>query len=283
MVSGSPRMWTLTVGSSPGPLPKVAWWLGRLEIHDLVTEAPMPEVAAVGDDLAPELLSWLGAHTLGSDGATVDEALAAAGGPPLAERHPVLLLGELGNPNRLGDLFLDALPIWPVRLDGLARVWNDRMDARDVQPGVHHVTLATSAGWFESTQLGFASPQQLTQLLRWLCDRSAGSWLPVRLTAGSVSLHQGRPLTPPSYEDLIWDGQLEGVRSGLEVPAPNGPTLPLTPIIALVHARYGVYDHRGRLARCAHFDQRTFHDELYRRGSAKRWDAVLAAEPLPIR
>ena len=273
MVSGSPRQWTLTIGSSPGPLPHVAWWMGLGSMATLV--APSGHVPE-----ADALLEWLGGHTIGEAGETVDATLAGHGAAPLVERTPVLMLGELGNPNRLADIMLDRVPFWPARLDALARIWTDRMDARDVQPGVHHVTLGRTSGWWELTQIAWLDRDQARLCVRWLSDRSTGSWRAVRLGEGEVSLHVGDQLLPPPLDALLWDGTSERIEA--DAPERTGPLLDRDAVVALVHTRVGAYDHRGRLARCVHHDQRTFHDELYRRGSAHRWDDILSGSTLTV-
>ena len=66
-----------------------------------------------------------------------------------------MLLGELANPYRLAALRCEVAPILRVRLSDLCRTWTDGQDARHIQPGLHHVTLARSRGNtfnFKSTQ-----------------------------------------------------------------------------------------------------------------------------------
>ena len=74
-------------------------------------------------------------------GMSVDVLLGQEGVVPMAERRPILLLGELANPRRLTDIHAGPLPIINVRIDDFCRTWTDTLDSRMMNPGVHHVTL----------------------------------------------------------------------------------------------------------------------------------------------
>ena len=82
-------------------------------------------------------------------------------------------------------------------------------------------------------------------------------------------------LEPPQAHDVEWDGTKEHVAATM--PSPTGPAISQSDLIAMVHTRQGCYNNRGRLARCAHIQQRPFHDNLFRRGSSFRWDQILTA------
>ena len=51
---------------------------------------------------------------------------------------------SLANPYRLADINAPTMPIIPVRIENICRTWADNLDARDVNPGVHHVTIVRS-------------------------------------------------------------------------------------------------------------------------------------------
>ena len=75
---------------------------------------------------------------------------------------------------------------------------------------------------------------------------------------------------------IQWDGEEEWVE---ETPPPiSGPKIDLQDITVFLFTRQGVYNHRGRLARCVHYPQRTFHNDLYRRGSAMPWEETIQAK-----
>jgi hypothetical protein len=78
---------------------------------------------------------------------------------------------------------------------------------------------------------------------------------------------------PPTTENMIWDGHFESVE--IEAPEFNGSEIDLKQVIVPIHANYGCYDNRGRLARCVHIGQREFHDTMFRRGSSKKWSDIL--------
>ena len=103
---------------------------------------------------------------------TVDELLAAHEAPPMSERRPFLLLGELANPYRLQDIGIGPLPIYTIRLSGLCRTYADAFDNREVKPGVLHITLARTAGWWEQSHLALATIDQMKQMVTWLRPRS---------------------------------------------------------------------------------------------------------------
>lgn len=262
------RLWPYSPASSPVALPEDDLWYTAQEVAPLTHDEPSdPNVALDLDGLR----SWVsGLHD--DQGSDVAGLLKQAGAVPMEQRRPFLLLGELANPFRLASLAAEAMPILRVRLEGLCRTWTDSQDARHIQPGLHHVTMARTPGWWEVAHLGMVSPQEMKRLTMWLAQDRQGDWRGVRPAEGGLRLEHGR-LEPPTVEDVVWDGQVERVER--PPPAPTGATLDLSSVMVPVHARRGCYDHRGRLARCVHLPQRAFHEGVYRRGSARDWHDVL--------
>lgn len=217
------------------------------------------------------LRAWAATYTK-AEGMALPEALKTQGGAPLDERWPLLLLGELANPYRLAALRCEAAPILRVRLSDLCRTWTDGQDARHIQPGLHHVTLARSRGWWEVAHLGLFTRPEMKRLTMWLAEDRPGVWKAVRPAEGRLHVEIGA-LEPPTRDDIQWDGAEERV----ERPAPafTGPEVDLSNVMVPVHVRRGCYDHRGRLARCVHYPQREFHENVFRRGSACDWEDVL--------
>jgi hypothetical protein len=80
-------------------------------------------------------------------------------------------------------------------------------------------------------------------------------------------------LMPPTPEDISWNGSVESVE--VQAPAFTGPEIDLKQVMVAIHANYGCYDNRGRLSRCAHIGQRDFHENVFRRGSSKKWADIL--------
>ena len=263
-----PRLWPYSPASSPVALPEVDVLYTPSDVVPLrFTSTTSPDECF---DLEA-LRAW--AEGLQDDrGIGLADLLHAEGAAPLEERRPFLMLGELANPFRLASLQAEAAPILRVRLEGLCRTWADGQDARHIQPGLHHVTLARTPGWWEVTHLGLLSPKEMKRFTMWLAQDRQGDWRGVRVAEGGLRIEH-QPLEPPSPEDVMWDGSVERVERG--APAPTGAKIDLGSVLVPVHARQGCYDHRGRLARCIHLPQRDFHDGVFRRGSARKWDDVL--------
>jgi hypothetical protein len=263
-----PRLWPYNPASSPVALPEVDVLFTSSEVVPLTastTSAP--------DDMfdLDALRSWAG--TLKDDqGESLGDLLNAEGAAPLDQRRPFLMLGELANPFRLASLQAEAVPILRVRLEGLCRTWTDSQDARHIQPGLHHVTLARTPGWWEEAHLGLLSPKEMKRFTMWLAQDRQGDWRGVRVAEGGLRLEHA-PLDPPAIDDVAWDGSVERVER--PAPAPTGAGIDLASVMVPVHARRGCYDHRGRLARCVHLPQRAFHEDVFRRGSARDWSDVL--------
>lgn len=265
----SPRLWTYSPANSPIPLP---------DRPLLFTPETVISLSSFSSNCShDETLNRKGVETyvagFGNESTSLSDLLLAHDAPPLAERKAVLLLGELANPYRLQDMGMGALPLIPVRLEGLCRTWADALDPRESYPGVHHVTLARTPGWWELAYIGMASKDQLMLIKEWLENGIRGSWRPVKLGEGNLRFEHDMALQPPHEGDVQWDGTEEHV--SIPIPEATGPSLDLNDIMVLVHARQGCYNHRGRLARCAHINQRSFHENLFRKGSSHRWDAIL--------
>ena len=263
----SPRLWPYSPASSPVALPETDLFYTPEATWRLTHPDEQPEGML---DLNG-LRTWAAMCT-NANGALLPDLLAAEGAAPLEQRWPLLLLGELANPYRLADLRCEVAPIFRVRLSDLCRTWTDRQDARHIQPGLHHVTLARSTGWWEVAHLGLFTRPEMKRLTMWLAEDRPGVWKPVRPAEGRLHVENG-PLDHPAREDIQWDGSEERV----ERPAPafTGPELDLSTVMVPVHVRRGCYDHRGRLARCVHYPQREFHENVFRRGSACHWEDVL--------
>lgn len=228
-----------------------------------LTAPEMPESETLDLD---ELKQWIGAHKT-ENGESLGDVL------DLSNKRPLLLAGELANPYRLADIMAPDLPLIPIRLEGLCRTWSDGLDSREVQPGVHHVTIASSPGWWETSHLTLIGIQEMKTLVKWLDGTIPGAWRPIRSAEGVIRLENNAQIGYPSAEQMSWDGIEERVE--VEMPAANGPALDLSTIIIPIHTKYGCYDSRGKIIRCAHMPQRTFHDEMFRRGSSKKWNTLI--------
>ena len=264
----SPRLWPYAANNSPLPLPERPMLYTPRAVIDLEFSG---EMASNDDELdGGGILAY--AEHYASNGVSLNALLKAEGAPLLEERRPILLQGELANPYRLQDIGMDVLPLLPVRLEGLCRTWADGLDPRDAYPGIHHVTLARTPGWWELSTVGLATKEQLKQIREWLDNGVRQTWRPVKLGEGSVRFEHNT-LTPPGQGDVEWDGSVERVSTS--PPQATGPLLSLDALLVVVHTRQGCYNHRGRLARCVHMHQRAFHEQLFRKGSSHRWDDVL--------
>ena len=266
MENTSPRLWTYTPANSPVALPKQSLLFHPSELTSLDTPVNQPDSVLSG----ARLQEYCGAFQSAEQ--TVDEMLQSYDEAPMAERRPFLLLGELANPYRLQDIGIGAMPIFTSRVSELCRTYADGLDNREVNPGVHHVTLARTEGWWEKTHFGMATVPQMKQMIAWLDQGRRGTWKPVKPAEGTLHFEKG-PLPSPTQENVSWDGKSEIVETA--PPALTGCEIDLRTVMVAVHTQHGCYDHRGRLARCAHIGQRDFHENLFRRGSSKKWDEIL--------
>lgn len=258
----SPRLWPNPPGNSPLPLPAGPMFFSGRELSEL-TFPQMPTQDKI--DIAG-LKEYVGGFTL-ENGQKVSQVI------DLEKRRPLLITGELANPYRLCDIMAPDMPIIPVRLEGLCRTWADNLDARDIQPGIHHVTLARSPGWWERSFLTLLELPDMKKLVAWLDGANANTWLPKRLAEGVIRLESDMELMTPNLDDITWDGIDEKVT--VEIPAPNGPELDLSTIMVPINTRTGCYNSRGRVIRCVHYPQTEFHEKLFRRGSSFKWDQIL--------
>jgi hypothetical protein len=263
--------------ASPEPLPKVAWLHNMSSIFPISTDKDFTIGDANKEIDRERVTKWVGSHTIigkkGESLGSIDEWLSNNSKTPMSERMMLIVPGELGNPYRLADIGITDLPIIPIRMDGICRTYTDVMDGREIQPGVHHITLARSKGWWEKTQLAFPDKNQARKMSEWINNGRGTNWLWQTLDEGIISIGNDLELESPSREMLEWDGEEEWIEKA--APSISGPLINLNDITVFLHTRQGIYNHRGRIARCVHYPQRAFHLELYRRGSATQWDAAI--------
>jgi hypothetical protein len=264
----SPRLWPYSANNSPLPIPSQPVLYTPRAVIDLHFDG---DAAAADLDMGKDAVLAYAEHYRTNE-STLASLLKSEGAPPLSERRPILLQGELANPYRLQEMGMDALPLLPVRLEGICRTWADSLDPRDAYPGVHHVTLARTPGWWEMSVLGLASKEQLKHIRDWLDNGVPHAWKPVKLAEGCVRFEH-ETVMPPDQNEVEWDGTHE--RVSRPMPGPTGPNLLLDDLLVVVHTRHGCYNHRGRIARCVHMQQRAFHEQLFRKGSSHRWNDVL--------
>lgn len=265
-----PRMWPYEPSNSPLPLPPQPLVFTQHHLHWVNAERFDAE-SMTSDELKENVGKWKT-----TSGISIDALLQQEGVSSMDERRLILLTGELANPCRLADIDAGPLPIINVRIDDICRTWTDTLDPRMMNPGVHHVTVARTLGWWEGTHLGFATMPQVRKLMEYLGDGSRGKWKPGKLAEGRLHVLHDTTLAAPTIDDLQWDGESEHVE--IERPAFDGPELPLGEIFTPLHTRQGCYNHRGRLARCVHHLHRGFHNNIYRRGSARQWDDVVTVQ-----
>ena len=221
-----------------------------------------------GENLSLEQLrNYIGNHTF-KDGSKLSDRI------DLTKRRPLLITGELANPYRLCDINACDMPIIPVRLENICRTWADNLDARDVQPGVHHITLARSPGWWEITFLSLLEPTEMKRMVQWLDGPNANTWLPKRLAEGNIRLESNMAIGHPTLEEISWNGINENIT--VEIPPPNGPLLDLSAIMVPINTRQGCYNSRGRIIRCSHYSQSKYHEDLFRRGSSFKWSDIIS-------
>ena len=258
----SPRLWANPPGNSPLPLPNGPVFFSSSELSEL-SFPEMPDVDSI--DLK-NLRDFIGSFTF-ENGKSVSDVI------DLNNRRPLLICGELANPYRLCDLMAPDMPIIPVRLEGICRTWADNLDPRDIQQGIHHVTLARSPGWWERSFITLLELQDMKKMVSWLDGANSNTWAPKRLAEGVIRLESDMEIAPPTLDEISWDGIEEKVT--IEIPAPNGPELDLSTIMVPINTRSGCYNSRGRVIRCAHYPQTEFHEKLFRRGSSFKWNQIL--------
>ena len=261
-MSSSPRLWPNPPGNSPLPLPPGSMFFTSREISK-ISAPQMPEGESL--DLAG-LRDFIGSHSF-EDGTTVSDVI------DLEKRKPLLIAGELANPYRLCDIMAPKMPIIPVRIEDICRTWSDNLDDRDVKPGIHHVTIVRSPGWWERTFITLLEPADMKRIVQWLDGPRPNTWAPKRLAEGVIRLEDDLELLPPAFDQISWEGIAERVE--VDIPKANGPALDLSTIMVPINTRTGCYNSRGRVNRCYHYPQTEFHDKMFRRGSSFKWSEML--------
>ena len=109
----------------------------------------------------------------------------------------------------------------------------------------------------------------------WLND-GGSAWRWMKLNEGSIHLFSESELRAPGQSMLHYDGQQEWIEDA--PPPQTGPSLDISEVTVMLHTKQGIYNHRGRIARCVHYPQRTFHNDIFRRGSAKAWNDVISTQ-----
>ena len=259
-------MWHYTPANSPQPLPKSSFLINKTEL------IPM-ELPSVEDNEATiEKVKQICAQSI-VDGQTLSQYLAMISTPDISHRKPILLLGELANPFQLSRMNIGVLPVVTVRIEDLCRTYTDSLDARMIQPGIHHITLARSQGWWELTHMALATIDQIKKMIDWLSNGRKGDWKPVKPSEGDIMLECDSNLQSPSPTSMQWDGKVETCTDN--PPTPTGPKFSISEVIVPVHTRLGCYDNRGKIIRCNHVSQRDFHTNYFRRGSSMKWQDIL--------
>lgn len=263
IMATSPRLWANPPGNSPLPLPLEPMFFSPRELCTM----KFPKMPDCKSLTLSELREYVGSFVL-ENGKVVRDLI------DLEKRRPLLISGELANPYRLCDLMAPEMPLVPVRLENICRTWADNLDSRDIQPGIHHVTIARSPGWWENSFITLLELPDMKKLVSWLDNSAPNTWAPKRLAEGTIRLENDMALATPKLEDLSWDGVDEKVE--LEVPEANGPSLDLSTIMVPINTRSGCYNSRGRVLRCVHYPQTEFHENMFRRGSSFKWDQILS-------
>ena len=259
-------MWQYAPNNSPLPLPKTPFVCNDTDLF------PLDFSLEGSDEISFDSLKQSLALSE-VDNTTLEQFLIANSAPLLSERMPILLLGELANPFQLARLRLGSVPVINVRLQNLCRTYSDGLDSRMIRPGIHHVTLARTKGWWETTHLAFVTLPQAKQMIEWLNNRRHGNWRPVKPNEGNLRVENNSTLSPPPFESLEWDGKTEICIA--DEPAPNGPAIDITQVMVPIYTKNGCYDSRGKLIRCVHVGQIEFHANFFRRVSSKRCQDIL--------
>ena len=258
--------WQYTPNNSPQPLPKSPFLCTKTDLQPLDFEL------TTGEETPIAALKQAVSQALVED-STLEQFLRSNSAPSLEDRTPILLLGELANPFQLSRLKLGIIPVICVRINGLCRTYADGLDSRMVNPGVHHVTLARTTGWWEVTHLAFATLSQMKTMVTWLNNGKRGDWRGVKPNEGSIRVENNQQLRHPSPQSMMWDGKTETCND--EEPEITGPSFDISQVMIPIHTNYGCYDNRGKIIRCVHVGQREFHTNYFRRGSSKRWQDIL--------
>ena len=269
MQPDTPNLWPYTPANSPLPLPEGPIIVTSKAIHYLQFNE---EKISTDDVLSLKEIQKF-CLNFRAEGLTIDQILSQENAENMESRRPFLLLGELANPFQLNRLNIGPMPIFIVRLENLCRTYCDGLDSRMIQPGIHHVTLARSEGWWEKAHMGMATLEQMKKMTSWLSNGRRGDWKPVKPAEGGIRFETDTSLESPSFDSLNWDGVKETISVGS--PAPTGPSLDLSNVMVPIHTKWGCYDSRGKIIRCSHVNQRDFHTNYFRRGSSKKWQDIL--------
>lgn len=261
-MSSSPRLWPNPPSNSPLPLPKSPILFTNNEILEL--DFPdMPKGASINLE---GLREYIGEFRL-NNGKFLREIM------DFSNSKPMLIAGELANPYRLCDIMVGNMPIIPVRLENICRTYADNLDSREITPGIHHITIARSIGWWESSFITLVDLSTMKKMVSWLDNNNPSTWAPKRLAEGTVRLENDMMIMAPRIEDVSWDGDEESINCNM--PSANGPAIDLSSLIVPINTRQGCYNHRGRIVKCRHHPQTEFHENLFRRGSSFKWDQIL--------
>tara|TARA_B110000444_G_scaffold35323_1_gene30789 strand:+ start:53640 stop:54461 length:822 start_codon:yes stop_codon:yes gene_type:complete len=273
MQAKTPNLWQYAPANSPLPLPDGPILVTSKTIHYLTKDSE--EEASTNVLNLQQIQQYCSNFT--SEGESIDSILSQEKSSLLEDRKPFLLLGELANPFQLNRLNIGPMPIFIIRLENLCRTYADSLDSRMINPGIHHITLARSEGWWEKAYLGMATIKQMKSMISWLNNgRQTGDWKPVKPAEGSIRFEEDYQLQSPSMEMLHWDGTTETVEH--KPPEPTGPSIELKQIMTPIHTKWGCYDSRGKIIRCSLVGQRDFHTNYFRRGSSKKWQDILKIE-----
>ena len=270
MQAKTPNLWQYAPANSPLPLPDGPIIVTKNQIHYLSLDGDKNESGESFN--LEEIQQYCSQFT--SEGKTIDAILSLENAELLKDRKPFLILGELANPFQLNRLNIGPLPIFTIRLENLCRTYADALDNRMIIPGIHHITLARSEGWWEKTHMAMATIAQMKSMITWLNNgRTAGDWKPVKPAEGVIRFENDSQLQSPSMDMIHWDGVSETVEQN--PPKSTGPSIELKQIMTPIHTRWGCYDSRGKLIRCSLVGQRDFHTNYFRRGSSKKWQDIL--------
>ena len=258
--------WQYSPNNSPQPLPKSPFVCTNTDLLPLDFNLTMGEDIQIEDLKQKVIQARVGNSSL-------EDFMRLNSAPEMGDRMPILLLGELANPFQLSRLKLGIIPVICVRINGLSRTYADSLDDRMVRPGIHHVTLARTPGWWEVTHLAFATLPQMKAMVTWLNNGKRGNWRGVKANEGSIRVENQSQLRHPTAQLISWDGKTEICTD--EEPEVNGPSFDISDVMIPIHTNYGCYDSRGKIIRCVHVGQREFHHNYFRRGSSKRWQDIL--------
>ena len=269
----TPNLWQYAPANSPLPLPEGPLMVTSKSIHYLSFEG------AEEESKEPLNLQEIQKYCsrFNCEGQSIDALLSRENVSLLQDRKPFLLLGELANPFQLNRLNIGPMPIFMIRLENLCRTYADALDNRMINPGIHHITLARSDGWWEKAHIAMATIEQMKSMIAWLNNgRRNGDWKPVKPAEGRIRFENDPQLQCPTMDMLHWDGNTETVKQ--ETPQPTGPSIELKQIMVPIHTKWGCYDSRGKLIRSSLVSQRDFHTNYFRRGSSKKWQDILKIE-----